>query len=166
MSKRRRTFGFTQPILLVFQRCRRYANLIPTLRRSFFAFPTEPFIKRGNLFLHHACVPVGLEVYSGDFNGDGKPDFMAVKYSGGWVALFSREYCTGIFAFSDGDGNGTGYGFTRVRSMDLSSGDLVIDPVTRQFRLIQTSHRAAISHDGRYHSFWVHRFYMWNGASL
>jgi hypothetical protein len=90
----------------------------------------------------------GLDsVYMGDFNGDGKPDFMTVKYGGGCGLAF--EYCTGLFAFSDG----SDYGFTRVRTMDLSPEDLVVDPVTKQFLLVQTSFRVALSIDGRYHSF-------------
>lgn len=50
--------------------------------------------------------------------------------------------------------------------MDLSAADLVIDPATKQFRLVQTSFRGATSIDGRNHSFWVHRFYTWNGSSF
>jgi hypothetical protein len=104
------------------------------------------------------------DVYSGDLNGDGKPDFVAVRYSGG--CGLAADYCTGVFAFSDGDRNGNGYKFTHIRSMDLSATDLLIDPATKQFRLVQTSFRGATSLDGRNHNFWVHRFYMWNGSSF
>ena len=102
------------------------------------------------------------EVYLGDFNGDGKPDLMAVKYSGG--CGLAAEYCTGVFAFSDG--TESNYQFTRIRSMDLSPSSLVIDPATRQFRLVQTSFRQGLATDGRYHSFWVHRFFIWTGNAF
>lgn len=101
----------------------------------------------------------GLDaVYMGDFNNDGKPDFMAIKGGGG--CGLAGENCTGIFAFSDGND----YRLTRIRTMDLSPEDLVIDPTTKQFRLIHTSFRAGKATDGRHHSFWVHRFFIWNGV--
>lgn len=99
-------------------------------------------------------------VYSGDFNHDGKPDFLAVKPSAG--NGLAGEYCTGVFAFSDDDG----YRFTRVRTMDLEPEDLAIDPATKQFRFIQTSFRDEQTLDGRDHSFWVQRFYIWNSESF
>ncbi|HSY43576.1 MAG TPA: hypothetical protein VK811_06660 [Candidatus Acidoferrum sp.] len=103
----------------------------------------------------------GLEaVYMGDFNSDGKPDFMALKGGGG--CGLAGEYCTGIFAFSD---QGS-YWLTRVRTMDLSPEDLVIEPATKQFRLVHTSFRSALAIDGQYHSFWVHRFFIWNGTGF
>ncbi len=97
-------------------------------------------------------------VYSGDLNNDGKPDFIVVKYDGG--CGLAAEYETGLFAFSDGND----YRLTRVRTMDLSPDDLVIDPKTKQFRFIQTSFRQGKALDGEYHSFWIHRFYMWQGV--
>ena len=99
-------------------------------------------------------------VFSGDFNGDGVPDFMAIKPGSG--CGIAGENCTGVFAFSD---NG-GYRFTRVRTMGLGPHALVQDPQIKSFRLIQTSLRAAQSSDGRIHSFWVHRFYKWEGYSF
>jgi hypothetical protein len=38
----------------------------------------------------------------------------------------------------------------------------VLDPATKQFRLIHTSFRAALSSDGQYHDYWVHRFFQWS----
>lgn len=94
-------------------------------------------------------------VYCGDFNADGKPDFVAVKPGSG--CGLAAEYCTGVFAFShEGD-----YSFTRITTMGLGPHDLVIDPRTKTFRLIQTAFRQGESTDGKTHSFWVHRFYKW-----
>jgi hypothetical protein len=114
----------------------------------------------GTVYKTYDNLGVGPEfgaVYMGDFNNDGKPDFMAIKGSGG--CGLAGDYCTGIFAFSGGND----YQFTRVRTMDLSPEDLVIDSATKQFRLVQTSFRQADTPDGKYHSFWVHRFFIWNG---
>ena len=94
-------------------------------------------------------------VYSGDLNGDGKPDFVAVKPGSG--CGLAGEYCTGVFAFSNDDG----YSFRRISTMGFGPHDLVIDPGTKTFRLIHTSFRSAASADGNYHSFWVHRFFKW-----
>jgi hypothetical protein len=99
-------------------------------------------------------------VYMGDFNHDEKPDFMAIKPGGGCGLAW--EYCSGVFAFSDsGD-----YRFTRISTMGLGPHDLVIDPVSKQFRLIHTSFRQAMSTDDQYHSFWVHRFFEWDGLDF
>jgi hypothetical protein len=117
----------------------------------------------GTVYKTYNNLGIGLglgAVYMGDFNNDGKPDFVAVKNGGG--CGLAGEYDTGLFAFSDGDN----YLFTRIRTMDLSPEDLVIDPSTKQFRLIHTSYRAAMSTDGRYHSFWVQRFFIWSGGSF
>jgi len=95
-------------------------------------------------------------VYSGDFNGDGRPDFVAVKP--GFGCGLAAEYCTGVFAFSDGHD----YRFTRISTMGLGAHDLVIDPQTKTFRLVHTSFRQGESTDGITHSFWVHRFYKWD----
>jgi hypothetical protein len=99
-------------------------------------------------------------VYMGDFNNDGKPDFVAVKYGAG--NGLAAEDCTGVFAFSE-NGN---YRFTRVRTMDLNSDDLVVDPTTKHFRFIETSFRQGMTLDGQYHSFWVHRFFSWDGSGF
>ena len=104
--------------------------------------------------------PFSVEVYSGDFNNDGVPDFMLVKPGSG--CGLAAEYSTGVFAFSEGDT----YRFTRVRAMGLGVHSLAIDPQTRSFRLIQSSFRTAMSSDNRYHSFWVHRFFEWNGVGF
>lgn len=104
--------------------------------------------------------PFPEEVYSGDFNGDGIQDFMVVKPGSG--CGLAAENCTGVFAFSED----RYYRFTRIRTMGLGPHDLVIDPATKRFRLIHTSFRSAMSSDGRYHSFWVHRFYQWNGIGF
>jgi hypothetical protein len=92
-------------------------------------------------------------VYSGDFNGDGKPDFVAVKQGSG--CGLAAEYCTGVFAFS----NDNDYSFTRITTMGLGPHDLVMDPQTKTFRLIHASFRQGECTDGIVHSFWVHRFY-------
>lgn len=104
--------------------------------------------------------PYLSEVYAGDFNGDGIQDFMAVKPGCG--NGLAAEYCTGVFAFSE-DG---GYRFTRIRTMGLGADDLVLDPATKRFRLVHTSFREGEALDGRVHSFWVHRFYEWNGVAF
>ncbi|MGO8836430.1 MAG: hypothetical protein ACLP7I_08420 [Limisphaerales bacterium] len=101
-----------------------------------------------------------VEVYSGDFNGDGIPDFLMVKPGSG--CGLAAQYCTGVFAFS----NGKDYQFTRIRTMGLGPHDLVLDPATKSFRLIHTSFLSAMSTDSRSHSYWVHRFYEWNGTSF
>ena len=97
-------------------------------------------------------------VYTGDFNHDGIPDFMAIKPGGG--CGLASEYCTGVFAFSDGDG----YRFARITTMGLGPQSLVLDPKTKSFRLIHTSFRQGESVDGNNHSFWVHRFYGWESG--
>src|SRR3989442_6917822 len=63
--------------------------------------------------------PYLAEVYSGDFNNDGTPDFVAIKPGSG--CGLAAEYCTGVFAFSERDG----YRFTRIRTVGLGLGDLV-----------------------------------------
>jgi hypothetical protein len=95
-------------------------------------------------------------VYCGDFNNDGRPDFVAVKPGSG--NGLAGEYCTGVFAFS----NERDYSFRRVTTMGLGTHHLVIDPQTKTFRLIHASFRNGESTDGRNHSFWVHRFYKWD----
>jgi hypothetical protein len=99
-------------------------------------------------------------VYCGNFNRDGKPDFVAVKPGSG--CGLAAENCTGVFAFSDHDD----YSFTRVSTMGLGPHDLVLDPRTKMFRFIHTSFREGESTDGRTHTFWVHRFYEWDGMRL
>jgi hypothetical protein len=94
-------------------------------------------------------------VYIGDFNHDGIPDFMAVKPGVG--NGLAGDYCIGVFAFSEGQD----YRFTRTWTMDLGPENLIVDPKTKSFRLIHTSFRSALGPDGRYHSFWVHRFFKW-----
>lgn len=119
--------------------------------------PNGDVFKTYNKFVLGPCL---CAVYSGDFNGDGKPDFLAIKYGGG--NGLAGEYCTGVFAFSE---NG-GYQFTRVETTGLGFHDLVLDPKTKTFRLIHRSYRSGKCPDGRYHSFWVNRFYKWNGESF
>lgn len=104
--------------------------------------------------------PFAEEVYSGDFNGDSIPDFLMVKPGSG--CGLAAEHCTGVFAFSEDKH----YRFTRIRTMGLGPHGLVFDPATKSFRLIHTSFRSAISSDGRYHSYWVHRFFQWNGVGF
>jgi len=99
-------------------------------------------------------------VYSGDFNGDDIPDFMAIKPGSG--CGLAGEYCTGVFAFSDD----RDYRFTRIKTMGLGPHSLLFDPQTKSFRLVQTSYRTAKSSDGQYHSFWVHRFFKWEDGSF
>jgi hypothetical protein len=100
--------------------------------------------------------PCLAAVYSGDFNNDGKPDFVAVKEGTG--CGLAAAYDTVVFAFSDGN---DGYRFTRVCTMDFGLHDIVIDPKTKAFRLIQTSFRQGECVDENIHSFLVHRFYKW-----
>ena len=99
--------------------------------------------------------PYLAAVYSGDFNNDGNADFVAVKPGSG--CGLGGEYCTAVFAFSEGND----YRFTRVTTMGFGSHDLVLDPATKTFRFIHTSFRGGQTTDGRYHTFWVHRFYKW-----
>jgi hypothetical protein len=99
-------------------------------------------------------------VCSGDFNKDGAPDFLAIKPGSG--CGIAGEYCTGVFAFSGTNG----YRFTRIRTMGLGPHGLVVDPATRSFRLMHTALRSVMSLDGRYHSYWVHRFFQWDGYSF
>jgi hypothetical protein len=94
-------------------------------------------------------------VYSGDFNGDNIPDFVAIKPGTG--NGLAGEYGTAIFAFSEG----TRYRFTRVTSMGLGPHDFVIDPASKTFRFIHSTFCRGYASDGRVHSFWVHRFYKW-----
>ncbi len=105
--------------------------------------------------------PYLCAVYSGDFNGDGIPDFLAIKPTGmngigGW-------YSIGVFAFSQGKED---YRFTRVRSWGLGPESLVVDPETKTFRLIHTSFLQGKGTDSRVHSFWVHRFFTWSGGGF
>jgi len=95
-------------------------------------------------------------VYCGDFNGDGRLDFVAVKPGSG--CGLAAEYCTGVFAFS----HESDYSFTRITTMGLGPHDLVVDPRTKTFRLMHTAFRQGESTDGRTHSFWVHGFYKWD----
>jgi hypothetical protein len=104
--------------------------------------------------------PYLAAVYCGDFNNDGIPDFMAIKPGSG--CGLAAEYCTGVFALSWG----RDYRFRRVTTMGLGPHDLVQDPKTRSFRLIQNSFRQSQSLDGQIHSFWVHRFYKWENLGF
>jgi hypothetical protein len=104
--------------------------------------------------------PFAEEVYCGDLNGDKIPDFMIVK-SGGGCGL-AAEYCTGVFAFSEG----AGFRFTRVRTMGLGPGNLIVNRTTHSVRFVHTSFRCGKTTDGRYHSFWIHRFFQWNGVAF
>lgn len=104
--------------------------------------------------------PYFSEVYSGDFNNDGLPDFVAVTPGGG--CGLAGEYCVGVFAFSERDG----YRFTRINAIGLGPGDLVCDPTTKAFRLIHTPFCSGKCRDDRYHSFWVHRFFEWSGVGF
>jgi hypothetical protein len=99
-------------------------------------------------------------VYSGDFNKDTIPDVLVIKNNGGCV--IAGQNCTGIFAFSEGKN----YRFARISSMGLGPHSLVLDPTTKDFRLMQTSLCGAYCLDGKPHNFWVHRFYKWNGKSF
>ena len=99
--------------------------------------------------------PYLAEVYSGDFNNDGLPDFVAIKPGSG--NGLAAEYCTGVFAFS---GNSY-YRFARITTMGLGPASLVAHPTTKEFRLIHTSFRQSNSIDNKIHSYFVHRFFKW-----
>jgi hypothetical protein len=122
-----------------------------------FRLPDGTVYKTYNAFV---LGPYLSAIYMGDFNHDGKPDFMAIKPGGG--NGLGGEYCIGVFAFSD-DGI---YRFTRINTMGLGPHDLVLDSATKEFRLIRTSFRQGLATDGIYHSFWVHRFFEWDGQSF
>ena len=120
-------------------------------------FPDGRTFKTYNDFV---AGPYLCAVYSGDFNNDGIPDFLIIKPTGmngigGW-------YSIGIFAFSEGKG----YRFTRVYSWGLGPESLVVDPTTKSFRFIHTSFRQGEGLDGRDHSFWVYRFFLWTGGGF
>jgi hypothetical protein len=104
--------------------------------------------------------PYLCAVYSGDFNDDGRPDFLAVKPTGG-NGIGCWDYI-GVFAISEGEG----YRFTRVNSWGIGPQSLVVDPATKSFRFIHTSFRQGKGLDGRDHSFWVHRFFKWQSGSF
>jgi hypothetical protein len=115
----------------------------------------------GSVFKTYNALVLGpylAAVYMGDFNNDGIPDFMAVKPGSG--CGLAGEYCVGVFAFSEDKQ----YCFTRTWTMGLTPENLVVDPNTKGFRFIHTSFRWALGPDGRYHSFWVHRFFKWEYA--
>ncbi len=103
--------------------------------------------------------PYLAAVYSGDFNGDGVPDFFAIKPTTG--CGIAGEQALGVFAFSDGT---NGYRFTRVHGWGLGRHSLILDPATKTFRFMHTTFCQTEGMDGRYHSFWVHRFYKWDGS--
>jgi hypothetical protein len=105
--------------------------------------------------------PYLAAVYSGDFNGDGVPDFFAIKPSTG--CGIAGEQAFGVFAFSEG---ANGYRFTRVDGWGLGRHDLVIDPATKKFRFMHTTFCEAKGLDGRYHSFWVSRPFKWEDDSM
>jgi hypothetical protein len=105
--------------------------------------------------------PYLAAVYSGDFNGDGIPDFFAIKPTAG--NGIGGEQALGVFAFSDGT---NGYRFTRVHGWGLGRHSLVMDPGTKTFLLMHTTLCSAEGTDGRYHSFWVHRLYKWENGYL
>ena len=113
-------------------------------------FPDGRIFKTFNELVLGPCL---AGVYCGDFNGDGRPDFVAVKQGSG--CGLAAEYCTGVFAFSDDNH----FRFTRISTMGLGPHDLVMDPQTKTFRLVHSSFRQGESTDRRTHSFWVHRFY-------
>lgn len=118
-------------------------------------FPDGRTFKTHNQFV---LGPYLCAVYSGDFNNDGVPDFLAIKPTGGngiggWESI-------GVFAFSEGED----YRFTRINSWGLGPESLVVDPVTKNFRFIHTSFRQGKGLDGHVHSFWIHRFFRWNGG--
>ena len=100
-------------------------------------------------------------VYSGDFNNDGVPDFFAIKPTTG--CGIAGEQSLGVFAFSQST---NGYRFTRVHGWGLGRHSLVTDPATKTFRFMHTRFCSAKCVDGRYHSFWVHRFFKWDSDSL
>jgi hypothetical protein len=109
---------------------------------------------------NYLYAPGLVAVYMGDFNNDGIPDFMAIKEGTG--CGLAAEWRTGVFAFSGGGG----YHFTRITAMGLGPHSLVLDPKTKSFRLIHTSDRWGETLDGKIHSFWVHRFFKWDGDSF
>lgn len=112
----------------------------------------------GGLFKTHNEPVLGpglSQVYSGDFNQDGKPDFLAIKPSSG--NGLAGDLSFGLFAFSTKHG----FIFARVKSMRLGPEDLVMDPASNTFRFIHTAFRNGVASDGRSHSFWVHRFFEW-----
>jgi hypothetical protein len=117
-------------------------------------FPDGQRYKTYNQFV---LGPYLSAVYSGDFNADGKPDFVAVKPSSG--NGLAGEYSTGVFAFSDD----SDYRTTRITMMGFGPHNFVLDPKTKAFRFIHTSLRQGKTLDGNDHSFWVHRFYKWGG---
>ncbi|MBA4374445.1 MAG: hypothetical protein C0402_16470 [Thermodesulfovibrio sp.] len=104
--------------------------------------------------------PYLAEVYSGDFNNDGIPDFVAIKPGSG--NGLAAEYCVGLFAFSSGDS----YRFTRLWTMGLGPSSLVIDPNSKTFRLIRTSFRQGSGIDKKSHSFFVHQLYKWDEVAF
>jgi len=120
-------------------------------------FPDSRVLKT---YCDAAPSPFAEEVYSGDLNGDGIPDFVMVKPGSG--CGLAAENCTGVFAFSEDKS----YRFTRIHTMGLGVHSLVIDPHSKAFRLIHTSFHSGKTTDGRYHSFWVHRFFEWNGVAF
>jgi hypothetical protein len=85
---------------------------------------------------------------------------MAIKPGSG--NGLAGEYCTGIFAFS----TDREFRFTRILTMGLGPHNLVVDPKTKTFRLIHTSFRSGETLDGRFHSFWVHRFFKWEDGAF
>jgi hypothetical protein len=119
--------------------------------------PDGTVLKTYNAFV---LGPYLSAVYMGDFNSDGKPDFLAVKPGSG--CGIAGENCVGAFAFSENEH----YRFTRTWTMGLGSENLVQDPKTKTFRFIHSSLRSAKTADGRYHSFWVHRFFKWEGVKF
>jgi len=120
-------------------------------------FPDGAEFKTYNEFV---LGPYLSAVYSGDFNGDGIPDYMAIKPTTG--CGIGGEQSIGVFAFS----SGKDYRFTRVHTWGLGPHDLVIDPVSREFRFMQTTFVQGKTLDGRYHAFWVHRFFKWENGSF
>lgn len=106
-------------------------------------------------YVNFVLGPYLSAVYSADLNQDGIPDFIVIKPGSG--CGLAAEYCTGVFAFS----NGKGYQFTRITTMGLGPHSLILDPKTKGFRLMHTSFCQSPSLDGKTHSFWVHRFYKW-----
>ncbi len=99
-------------------------------------------------------------VYSGDFNRDGLPDFLAVKPGTGSGLAAARR--VGVFAFSQKDR----YRFTRTWTMGLAEENLIEEPQTKEFRFIHTSYRLATAADGKYHNFLIHRFFKWDGSKF
>jgi hypothetical protein len=120
-------------------------------------FPDGTVFKTYNEFV---LGPYLSAVYSGDFNGDGIPDYVAIQPTTG--CGIAGEQSIGVFAFSDGKN----YRFTRIRAWGLGPHDLVIDPASKEFRFMQTTFVQGETLDGRYHSFWVHRFFQWEDGSF